>query len=398
MSKYYIVAFASISTVFTLICMDKTKSTFQLDLASSKPPVFAQTNIIDFSNRAEAFTTLTEDRALILKSLIAQEQAGDFCQELSMAEEVLREVIVVHPGQEKHYFRNGFLDDKLIQDTETTTFLFRIAEKSMKRSCLIESCHEDNSLNFGEALENGYVANSYGSFEPYEGRIITPLHHVLCLEAEGFIDYQSALYYTTNLLQKKANPNARDDFGNMPMHHVSTPGLLMLLLEHGAKYDEYGYENRTPLHNHIRTKNWPVVRCLLKLPEVDVNAYDDNEDTPLHEAVRQDAPVDIMKSLLALGACYDQVNCQDESALGMAQHKPDIMNVFDFHLKYRLCNAIAEDKKQDVLDILDQYLFDWTDILYWAKKFYPKSEGTKILGQRSQLCCCCFKKYYPEKK
>lgn len=391
MSKHYIVAFGSISMIFSLMCMDN-ELPFPLDLSSAKLPVFAQRDILDFNKPAEAFTTLTKDRALILKSFIAKEQAGEYCSELSSAEKLLRKIIVVTPGQTKHYFRNGFVDDKLIYDEKTTTFLFRVAEKPMLRKCLIRSLHEDDSVKFCEQLENEYVSNSYGSCEPYKGRIITPLHHVLCLGAQILINREMALYYTQALLQMNANPNARDDFDNTPMHHASTPGLVALLLQYGAKYDEYGYENRTPLHNHIRMRNWPVVRCLLKLPVL-VNVLDNYRDTPLHEAVRQYAPMDIIKSLIAKGARYHYKNNKSETPFNMMR-QAGLLGIIASHIKCKLCDAIANDNAEEVIDTCRRYFFDYADILNWAQKFYPNNRTTQILKDYENVCTDCFLNHY----
>lgn len=414
MKKRHSVVIATIAMGFTLIGMDKPESEFALDLTSAKLPIVTKPGTINFEKAAEAFKTLTKDRALILKSLVAKELAGQYCPELHQAEVLLSGIGYYECIRQ---LQNTPLDE--IADDETKQFLSRVVQKPMRRFYLMIGLKNNYPSSCGEALKDNYVVNAYGSFEPYEDRMITPLHHVLCRFAQGSVDHKYAMHNTNMLLQNNANPNARDDFGNTPMHHVPNPELVGLLLEYGANYDQYGYENRTPLHNHIRIKNWSVVRCLLKLPEVDVNACDDNKDTPLHEAVRQDAPIDIIESLLGNGARYDQSNKQYQNALGMAErkiktlnlfyldeiesllckeaccdqcnkqcqtvlsmakHKLNMLNLFYQHLKYRLCNAIAENDVQEIQFLLYGYDFNDKDLLYWAQKFYPNSEGTKMLG------------------
>jgi ankyrin repeat protein len=231
--------------------------------------------------------------------------------------------------------------------------------------------------------DNCYVMNAYGSFEPYEDRTITPLHHILCQAADGLVDHEYAQYCTEMLLEHRANPNARDDAGNTPMHHASTPELVQLLLQCGAKYNKYGQEGRTPLQNNIRTRNWPVVRCLLNV-SVGLNVCDDADNNPLHEAVKQNAPADILHLLLINEVHYDAKNRKHKTPVDMAKKKPEILRVFEAYLQAKLCNMIAKHCGDSVIVFLDNHAWinltiDGTCILDWAKKFYPYNDGTWLL-------------------
>jgi hypothetical protein len=383
MKKQQFVFLATISIGFTLICMDQPDNQFSLDLTSAQLPHFTKLHNINFEDVREGFKVLTANRAIILKSLVGKEQAGRYCPDLCQAEKLLNKVIVVYPEVDNCCFKSDFLGEELVSDDETMSFLSHVAKKSMERSYLMRGLKSDYPEACLEALKNNYVVNAYGSFKPYEGRIITPLHHVLCQASQGLIDHTYyAEYYTKMLLRCRANSNARDDFDNTPMHHASTPELVGLLLEYGAKYDEYGYEMRTPLHNHIRIKNWDVVRCLLNL-SVDVNVEDDYGDTPLLEAIEQDAPADIIELLLAKGASCD-IFKNSQTVIHMAQDKPEILSVLESFLQQRLCKAIEDNNGDDVIGVLEIYpinlVINGIHILDWANEFYKDSLGTKVMN------------------
>lgn len=313
--KQHHIIFASITIFFPLICMDR-QNPVELDLTSAKLPTITR-RFINHEDLPGTFKILSKHKALVLKSLVAKEQAGNYCPELYDAEQVLHKIIKVSDGQVNHFFNSNFINDELRDDREAMIFLSLIAEKKMRRECLMIGLQNDDENKCGRMLKNNrYMANAYGSFGFYEDRLITPLHHVLCQAADGLVDHRYAQCYTKMLLEHGANPNACDDAGNTPLHHASTIELIGLLLEFGAKCDECGQEGRTPLQNHIRIRNWDVVRCLLDL-FVDVNIPDKDGNTPLHEAVKQKAPRSIIELLVVKGADCEAKNNKQETPFSL---------------------------------------------------------------------------------
>lgn len=395
MKKQHFIILATISIGFTLICMDKpstdVSNKFKLDLTSRQLPVLAASPVIDFTNIPQAFKALTKDRAFLLKSFIAQEQRGLYCKDLDKAERVVRKVIPTHPQQATPEFFHCLGGEGVNVDCKTMNFILRVAQRSYNRLYLMNTLKDGDSIVCKRALKkNIYGVNAYGSFEPYKDRIITPLHHVLCQAAEGRMSHKDAQSYTKMLLNGGANPNAIDESGNTPIHHASTPELMMLLFDFGARYDDRGYEDRTPLQNHIRIKNWDAVRWLLKLP-VHVNTLDDYHDTPLHEAVRQDAPIDIVCNLLVKEASCDAFNAEGQRPVDMAQEKPHLLSIFESHLQYRLCKAIAKDDGDDAIGALEMHgwinlVVSGRHILDWAKEFYPDHAATQLLNGDLSMC------------
>ncbi len=228
---------------------------------------------INFDDHETAFKQLTKNNACLLKNLVAEEQKGKYCPELYKAIQAVDKVY--HSGSTNFFNK--------IKNIEVISFLNSISKKSTGYNKLISLLNED--IYIGNILlkcrkkmvKNRYIANTYGSCEPYHDRIITPLHYVLAKVNNGLWSELKGIEYCTLLLSCQANPNAKDDFGNTPMHHASTPRLVELLYLHGAEINTKGYCSRTPLCNNIRLCNWPVVECLLGYL-ADPNEKDDEDN------------------------------------------------------------------------------------------------------------------------
>ena len=111
-----------------------------------------------------------------------------------------------------------------------------------------------------------------------------------------------------------ADPNARNEIGNTPLHYAVTgndnPSVLKALIEGGADpgaRDKYG---RTPLHvatagyNIIVNPAFLAVTAALIEAGADPNARDENGQTPLHMAAVK-GTASLIKALIEAGADPD---------------------------------------------------------------------------------------------
>lgn len=268
---------------------------------------------INFEDDETAFKQLTENNACILRTLVAREQRGKYCPDLYKAEKSLTLSL-----------SSEYMHWTYKLDSKTYNFIYDIADKYKRYNKLISilsyKVPHDNYLEelpnkCHKLLEkNRYAANTYGSCEPYQDRIITPLHYVLTTYADRLLSDFHFLPFCNILLYSGANPNARDDVGNTPMHHASTPEQVQLLCEYGAKLNIKGEMGRTPLVNNIRLCNWPVVKCLLQ-HNADPNKKDDKGSTPLYLCIKKVNHVEwlarlaineIIELLLNNGAILDE--------------------------------------------------------------------------------------------
>jgi ankyrin repeat protein len=239
---------------------------------------------INFDNQETAFKQLTENNASALRILVAREQRGKYCPDLYKAQETLQSSL----GSE-------YMHWTFCLDRDTAFFVREIADKYNRYNKLMSilsyktSCKyiEDFSVKCYNLLKkNRYTANTYGSYEPYQDRVITPLHYVLATYADRLLSDFNTFPFCNILLCFGANPNARDDAGNTPMHHASTPEQVRLLCQYGAKLNIKGEMGRTPLVNSIRLCNWPVVKCLLQ-HNANPNKQDDKGNTPLYLCIKK---------------------------------------------------------------------------------------------------------------
>lgn len=93
------------------------------------------------------------------------------------------------------------------------------------------------------------------------------------------------------LLEKDADPNARDADWETPLHRATrcddNPVAIEALLEGGAYVNALDDDGETPLHRAVRRKdNVAVVEALLARG-ANAGILDDDGTTPLHRAVRR---------------------------------------------------------------------------------------------------------------
>jgi ankyrin repeat protein len=105
------------------------------------------------------------------------------------------------------------------------------------------------------------------------------------------------------MLEKGADPNARDEYDNTLLHLAASwghVGIVKLLLGHGANLNAQNKYGRTPLHKAAYWNHVDVVRLLLE-HGANPNVQDIDGWTPLHDAAIW-SHVEIVKLLLEHGA------------------------------------------------------------------------------------------------
>jgi len=108
------------------------------------------------------------------------------------------------------------------------------------------------------------------------------------------------------LLERGADVNAQDIYGNTPLHHVWGPDIdaaVKLLIDNGARVDIRDNEGDTALHNIAGTGNVDSVRLLLS-KRADINARNNSQATPFLSAAGHGSPA-VLKLLIDNGARID---------------------------------------------------------------------------------------------
>ena len=134
------------------------------------------------------------------------------------------------------------------------------------------------------------------------------------------------------VLEAGADPNARDDEGNAPLHRVVDPeprwapnkhdapalrAAVDVLLAAGADPDAQGRHGATALHVAAYGGNAHAVAALLD-GGADPHAGDSDRDTPLHWAVGKAGNARVIAALLGAGAQVSARNDSGNTALHLA--------------------------------------------------------------------------------
>lgn len=156
------------------------------------------------------------------------------------------------------------------------------------------------------ALENlNYTLEMF--YECY--KTIPLAHHLL---------NENAIKILKHLIAKGLNIEIKDKDNASLLHYVNTVEQAKILLDAGAKFDEKDIEGETVLHTFVYKffYNKDILLYLLE-SGANVNAQNDNGDTPLHIAAKQDEHQSI-EILIRLNANLDIKNNEGQSALDIA--------------------------------------------------------------------------------
>ena len=104
-------------------------------------------------------------------------------------------------------------------------------------------------------------------------------------------------------------------------------GLLQWLVELGADAQARDVYRYTPLMRAVENNHESVVAMLLSLPDTDVNAQDESDNTSLHHAVSAGNAA-MVQLLLQHGASTTLRNRRGMSAVMLATGNPDMLSLF----------------------------------------------------------------------
>jgi len=122
------------------------------------------------------------------------------------------------------------------------------------------------------------------------------------------------------LVEKGADLNALDNNGTAPLHSLASRGNadgVRILLAKGADINIKAPNQSTPLHFAALGRRIEVVRLLAER-KADLEGRDQQGRTPLVAAAREMAGMDIVRTLLDLGAKIDAADGSGDTALSLA--------------------------------------------------------------------------------
>lgn len=105
------------------------------------------------------------------------------------------------------------------------------------------------------------------------------------------------------LISEGADPNAKNDHGNTPLHEAAesdVPEMAEVLIAAGADVNARDNSGNTPLHEAAMSDRLETVKALIRAG-ADPNAKANLEQTPLHKAAAFGGP-EMVKALISAGA------------------------------------------------------------------------------------------------
>jgi hypothetical protein len=158
---------------------------------------------------------------------------------------------------------------------------------------------------------------------------------------EGLIEAASRgdLEKVKRLLNEGADVNAKNKYGQTPLHWAATWGhldIVKLLVDRGADINAKDEDGETPLHWAAANDHLDVVEFLLDRG-ADVNAKSGYGQTPLHWAATY-SRLDIVKLLLDRGADVNAKNGDGKTPLDLARERGrwDIVNFLEKAVENKL--------------------------------------------------------------
>ena len=227
----------------------------------------------------------------------------------------LYQLLERHTSLDADGYMHGEVGDTLLDSSVLHRDSFKQKAKLLARA----------GADFSSILhKNGYSGNSLAN--------LTPLH--LALGDVELVEF---------FIELGASANSRQDAGgNSLLHDVSKPEVAKVLLDKGADVNAKNDNGDTPLH---RARDLEMAKVLLD-KGADVNAKNNNGDTPLHEVVGSMSPSaardKLVTMLLENKADVNAVNNDGLTVLGVLEGEGDLSgNVVNILMEHGLDPNVA---------------------------------------------------------
>ena len=142
-------------------------------------------------------------------------------------------------------------------------------------------------------------------------------------------EHDGAMDLVELLIESGLNANARDEYGNTPLHEVKNAGTLGVLVAAGGNVNARDQWGRTPLLSSAARDSAEVVDALLEAG-ADVGSRDEKGESAMVKAVRSTDDVAVIRSLERAGLRITDAATQGGSALHLAARGNDSVAVLQY--------------------------------------------------------------------
>jgi ankyrin repeat protein len=188
------------------------------------------------------------------------------------------------------------------------------------------------------------------------------------------------------LIEKGANVNAVDNYGNTPLHYYSQSDdintlIVEDLLNHGANINATNNEGKTPLHIYADKEDGQDIDIFRYFIEhgARVNAIDNYRQTPLHYYVYRGNDIANFKYFIKHGARIDIKDQGGTNVVQLAQVRSESEDDEDFNEIYDYLLSVEKGKKvtQEILYLPPSKSFSGGKEYLKAKKHFESNRFGK---------------------